>query len=116
MKKEIVAIVPIRKGSQRIKNKNFRAFGDKNLLEIKLNSLKKVKLIDKIVVSTDSDLAIKIAKKNGVSYHVREKFYASSKCSNSQFFEKKVIAITLSRWTKKAACEKKTAPHQKELE
>jgi CMP-N-acetylneuraminic acid synthetase len=93
MKKEIVAIVPIRKGSQRIKNKNFRAFGDKNLLEIKLNSLKKVKLIDKIVVSTDSDLAIKIAKKNGVSYHVREKFYASSKCSNSQFFENLALSI-----------------------
>ena len=87
MKKKIVAIVPVRKGSQRIKNKNFKKFGNSNLLEIKLNSLKKVKLIDEIVVSTDSELAIKIAKKQNVLYHKREKYYASSKCSNSEFFE-----------------------------
>ena len=87
MKNKIVAIVPVRKGSQRIKNKNFKKFGNSNLLEIKLNSLKKVKLINEIVVSTDSEQAIKIAKKHNVSFHKRKKYYASSKCSNSEFFE-----------------------------
>ena len=86
MKNKIVAIVPVRKGSQRIKNKNFKKFGNSNLLEIKLNSLKKVKLINEIVVSTDSEQAIKIAKKHNVSFHKRKKYYASSKCSNSEFF------------------------------
>ena len=87
MRKKITAIVPVRKGSQRIKNKNFKKFGDSNLLDIKLKSLKTVKLIDQIIVSTDSELAIKIAKKNEVSFHWREKYFASSKCSNSEFFE-----------------------------
>ena len=37
--KKIVAVVPIRKGSQRVKNKNLR-IGDKNLLIHKINLLK----------------------------------------------------------------------------
>ena len=87
MNKKIVAIVPVRKGSKRIKNKNFKKFAKSNLLEIKLKSLKKVSLISEIIVSTDSRLAIKIAKKYNVSYHIREKYFASSKCTNSEFFE-----------------------------
>ena len=87
MKKKIVAIIPVRKGSKRIKNKNFKNFAGSNLFEIKLKSLKKINLIDKIVVSTDSEIAIKIAKKYNVSYQRREKYYASSKCTNSEFFE-----------------------------
>ena len=86
-KKTIIAIIPVRKGSQRIKNKNFKKFASSNLLEIKISSLKKVKLIDKIIVSTDSDLAIKIAKKNEINFHRREPYFASSKCTNSDFFE-----------------------------
>ena len=85
--KKIVAIVPVRKGSKRIKNKNFKKFDKSNLLEVKLKSLKKVSLINEIIVSTDSALAIKIAKKYNVSFHVREKYFASSKCTNSEFFE-----------------------------
>ena len=87
MNKKIVAIVPVRKGSKRIKNKNFKKFASSNLLEIKLKSLKKVNLIDQIIVSTDSPIAIKIAIKYNVSYHIREKYFASSKCTNSEFFE-----------------------------
>ncbi len=87
MKKKIIAIVPVRKGSKRIKNKNFKNFAGSSLFEIKLKSLKKVKLIDEIVVSTDSDTAIKIAKKYNISFHSREKYFASAKCTNSEFFE-----------------------------
>ena len=63
MRDEIVAIIPIRKNSQRIKNKNFRKFfNNKSLLEIKIEQLKKVKLIDKIVVSSDSKKAEQISR------------------------------------------------------
>ena len=66
MRDEIVAIIPIRKNSQRIKNKNFRKFfNNKSLLEIKIEQLKKVKLIDKIVVSSDSKKAEQISRKYG---------------------------------------------------
>ena len=87
-REKIIALVPVRKGSQRIKNKNFKPFANKkNLLTIKLEVLKQVELIDDIVVSTDSEEAIQIAKSLDVSVHNREKFYASSECNNSQFFE-----------------------------
>ena len=84
--KRLVAVVPIRKGSQRVKNKNFKNFCGKNLLEHKIITLKKVKNINEIIINTDSNKAISIAKKLGVSYFKREDYYASSKCTNSEFW------------------------------
>ena len=86
-RKTITAIVPVRKGSQRIKNKNFKPFANTNLLRIKLEVLKQVKTIDKIVVSTDSEEAISIAKELNVDWHKREAYYASSECNNSEFYQ-----------------------------
>lgn len=86
-RKTITAVVPVRKGSQRVKNKNFKDFAGTNLLLIKLQMLKQIKTIDRIVVSTDSEQAIQIAKDCGVDYHIREKYYASSECNNSEFFK-----------------------------
>ena len=37
----MTAVVAVRKGSQRVPNKNVKDFGDTNLLEMKLNVLKK---------------------------------------------------------------------------
>lgn len=84
---KITAVVPIRKGSQRVIDKNLRPFAESNLLAIKIENLKKVKGIDEIIINTDSEEAIEIAQKMGVSFHRREDYYASSKCSGSEFFE-----------------------------
>ena len=87
-RKKITAVIPIRKGSQRVPDKNFKDFyKGKSLLELKIESLKDIELIDEIVVNTDSDLAIDIAKNLGVSYFRREDYYASSQCSQSEFFK-----------------------------
>lgn len=91
---KIVAIIPIRKNSQRVKNKNFKNFyKGKSLLEIKVKQLKKVSEIDKIVISSDSLKAERIAKKYKVSFHKREKYYASSRCSGSDFFHNLALSI-----------------------
>ena len=95
--KRIVAVVPIRKGSQRVKNKNFKSFCGKNLLIHKIIALKKVKNIDEIIINTDSDKAILIAKKFKVSYFKREKYFASSKCTNSEFWSN-VASSTKSKY------------------
>ena len=76
----LTAVVPVRQNSERVKNKNFKKFNNENLLIHKINKLKKVGLFDEIIVNTDSDKAIKIAKKLDVSYHKRANFFASSKC------------------------------------
>ncbi len=86
MVSNLTAVIPIRKGSQRVKNKNFKKFFNKNLLIYKIETLKKIKEIDKIIINTDSDKAIEIAKKLNVTFVRREKYFASSKCSNSEFW------------------------------
>ena len=72
MNKNLVAVVPARKGSQRVKNKNFKSFCGKSLLIRKIEVLKKIKQINEIIINTDSDEAIKIAKDLGVSFKKRE--------------------------------------------
>ena len=63
---KVTAIVPVRKGSQRIKNKNFKNFAGKNLLRIKLETLTKIDIIDSIVVNSDSEEALSMADEFGV--------------------------------------------------
>ena len=88
MKKgKLTAVVPVRAGSQRVKNKNRKPFADSNLLKIKLETLKKISMIDNIVVNSDSDEMLDIALSYGVSTHKREEYYASSECNNSEFFK-----------------------------
>lgn len=61
---KIVAFLPMRKGSQRVKNKNIKNFSDIDggLTFIKITQLLKVKQIDKIIVSTNDEEVKKIAK------------------------------------------------------
>lgn len=81
---KLIAVVPVRQGSVRVRDKNFKPFGGRSLLEIKLEKLKQVAGIDEIVVNTDSDLAIEIANRHGVGHFRREPYYASSACINSE--------------------------------
>jgi len=84
--KKLLAIVAVRAGSKRVKNKNIRKFAGSNLLEIKLRQLKKIKDIDQILISSDSNKMLKIGKSLNLTTHKREKYYASSKATNSEFF------------------------------
>tara|TARA_R110000787_G_scaffold286052_1_gene403182 strand:+ start:178 stop:840 length:663 start_codon:yes stop_codon:yes gene_type:complete len=85
--RKITAVIPVRKGSVRVKNKNLKPFADTNLLQLKISQLKQVKLIDEIVVSSDCEKMLSIAKEHGVKVHVRDQYHASSEASNSEFFE-----------------------------
>lgn len=84
-KGKMTAVVAVRAGSQRIKNKNIRPFSDTNLLELKLQLLIKVKNIDEIIVNSDSDAMLKIAEKYNVKAQKREAYFASSEATNSDF-------------------------------
>lgn len=61
---KITAVIPIRSGSQRVKDKNLRAFADTNLMELKIKNLLQVPELTSIVVNTNSDLAIEIVNKS----------------------------------------------------
>jgi len=64
--KKILAVIPARSDSKRIKNKNIIKLLNKPLIQYTLDVAKKCKYIDKIVVSSESKKILKIAKKNGV--------------------------------------------------
>lgn len=100
---KLIAVIPIRKGSQRVKHKNFKPFGDKNLLIHKIEILKKLDFIDEIIINTDSDKAISIAKKLSVKYFKRDAYFASSQCVNSEFW-KNVADNTKSEFIMFANC------------
>lgn len=90
---KVTAVIPIRSGSQRVKDKNLRKFGDTTLMELKIKNLLQVSEIDEIIVNTNSEPAIEIVKsiigggKSRLNYHRREEYYASSQCSGSEFFQ-----------------------------
>jgi CMP-N-acetylneuraminic acid synthetase len=74
----ITAIIPVRKGSVRIKDKNIQKFGDSNLLIRKIRQLQKSN-VDKIVVSSDSEEYLEMAKQEGADIHKRDLKYSDDK-------------------------------------
>ena len=70
------AIIPARAGSKRIKNKNIIKFFKKPIIGWTINELKKLKkkkIIDKIVVSSDSDRILSISKTQGTDLLIKRK-------------------------------------------
>lgn len=84
---KITAIIPVRKGSKRVKFKNVREFGESNLLEMKIHTLKKINRISEIIVSTDCDEMEQISKDLGVIVHKRKEYYASDECPNHKYWK-----------------------------
>ena len=65
--KKILAIIPARKNSKRVKNKNVVSINSKPLISYTIESAIKSKFIDKIIVSSDDKKIINISKKLGVN-------------------------------------------------
>lgn len=61
----LIALIPARKGSERIKNKNIYNLNNKPLISYTIKSAIKSKIFDRVIVSTDSIKYAKISKKYG---------------------------------------------------
>jgi YrbI family 3-deoxy-D-manno-octulosonate 8-phosphate phosphatase len=83
---KITAVIPVRSGSIRCKNKNIRDFGDTNLLKRKIEILKQLSEIDEIIVSSNCDKMLKIGSDLGVVTHKRDEKYCSSECSGRDLY------------------------------
>lgn len=66
-KEPIIALIPCRAGSERVKNKNTRPFADieGGLLELKLNQLSRVSEIEKIIVSSNDVFVLDYVRRFG---------------------------------------------------
>ncbi len=64
--KKLVVVIPARKGSKRLKNKNTLILGNKNLVERSIIFAKKLVKNNCIILSTDSNKILKIGKNLGI--------------------------------------------------
>ncbi len=68
-----VAVIPVKHESERVKQKNFRPFdGDRSLLDIKIEQLKKTNIFDEIYISSDSPDAKKSSEIHGIKFIKRD--------------------------------------------
>ncbi len=51
--KKILGIIPARKGSKSVKNKNFIKLGGKELVRYTIDAGSKSKFLDRLIISTD---------------------------------------------------------------
>ena len=82
----IKALVAVRSGSTRVVNKNLRPFAGSSLLEIKLEQLKRIPVLDGIVVNSNDDTMLKIAESMGCETVKRDPYYASNSVSMSEVY------------------------------
>lgn len=83
---KIKALVAVRSGSQRVVNKNIRPFAGSSLLEIKLQQLKRIPNLDGVVVNSNDEEMLKIARGLGCETVKREEYYASNQVSMSDVY------------------------------
>ena len=77
-----IAIIPARKGSKRIKNKNIILFKDKPMIFWTINAAKKSRIFEHIYVDTDCKKIEKISKKYGAEVpFLRKKQFAKDDVS-----------------------------------
>ena len=84
---KIKALVSVRSGSTRVVNKNLKPFAGSNLLSLKLQQLKRIPSLDGIVVNSNDDTMLEIARENGCEAVKRDKYYATNSVSMSDVYK-----------------------------
>nr|MBP8879120.1 hypothetical protein [Flavobacteriales bacterium] len=82
----IQAVIPVRGGSERVKNKNLRPFSGSNLLAIKIGQLLQVKELDAVYVSSEDPTMLELAKELGAIPLERDPYYATSVVPMSEVY------------------------------
>ncbi|MBU1083902.1 MAG: acylneuraminate cytidylyltransferase family protein [Candidatus Omnitrophota bacterium] len=75
---KVTAVIPVRGGSERLKNKNLRLIGGESLLCRKIRILKECGNVERIIVNSDSDVMLDTARSRGVEAVKRDPAFASS--------------------------------------
>lgn len=89
----IKALVAVRSGSVRVKNKNLRPFAGSSLLELKLKQLKRIDVFDDVVVNSNDDTMLDIARTYGCEAVKRDEVYASNYVSMSDVYRNMAMNI-----------------------
>ncbi|HDU8206020.1 acylneuraminate cytidylyltransferase family protein [Acinetobacter baumannii] len=74
--KRVIAVIPARAGSKSIKDKNIKLLGGKPLIAWPIDTAKKSKYIDRILVSTDGQKIKDIAESYNAEVYLRPEYLA----------------------------------------
>jgi len=84
--KKIIAVIPARSGSKGVPDKNIRNLAGKPLLAYSIMAAQKIRLVDRIIVSTDSEEYASIAKEYGAEVpFLRPSIYSGDKSTDYDF-------------------------------
>ena len=78
LEEKVTAIIPLRGGSQRVKDKNLTLVGGETLLERKIRILRECSNVNDMIVCSDSDKILDVAKEKKTKTFKMEAQYASS--------------------------------------
>lgn len=81
----IIAMIPARLGSKRIKNKNLRLLDGKPLVCHVADKAKQAGIFDKIYVNSEADVFANLCKEYGVEFYKRDAELASDTATNDTF-------------------------------
>lgn len=84
----ITALVPVKKSSTRVPNKNFRAFAGSTLTDIKINQLLSIDGL-RVMVNSDSQEVLDLLNvkfRDRIDYVLRPEYFGTSKCTAGEFF------------------------------
>jgi CMP-N,N'-diacetyllegionaminic acid synthase len=97
MKDKLIALIPARSGSERLKNKNILKLGKLPLMAYTIRSAIESKIFEKIIVSTDSTKYAKIARMYGAEVpFLRPKNLSGSRSSDYEW-----VSFTMSKLKRK---------------
>jgi CMP-N,N'-diacetyllegionaminic acid synthase len=83
---DLVALIAAKGQSERVKAKNIRPFCGSSLLEVKLKQLRDADCFPRIVVSSEDQSVLNIAKKYGAETHLRDPYYSTPQVPMSDVY------------------------------
>jgi len=75
---KVIAMIPARVGSERLKHKNLRMLGGKPVIAYVIDSAKEADVFEHIVVNSDQSVFGKIAERHGVEFFLRSQELGTS--------------------------------------
>lgn len=81
---KIVAMIPARSGSQRLKHKNLALIDGKPMISYAIDAATQAGIFDKIVVNSEHSVFADIAKRHGVDFYQRPEELGSSEAKSDE--------------------------------
>ncbi len=82
---KVVAMIPARLGSTRVKNKNLRLINKKPLIQYVIDSVKRSKHLNEIFINSEASIFKEIAEKNKINFYQRDPKLSTDTATNDDF-------------------------------